>query len=72
MGLVAAGVILGRNENQSRSPLRGWLLRCAAASLQDADDCGVGCDDTNSNRGYYGNTENQRHEKRNHDTTLSR
>ncbi len=63
--LVAAGVVLGGHENEAGSSF-GGTLRGAAASLQDADDRGVSRDDTNSNRGYYSNAENQRHEERNH------
>lgn len=64
--LVAAGVVLRRHKKQARFRFHGQLLRCASASLQDADDCGISRDDANSNRGNYRNAENQRHEKRNH------
>jgi hypothetical protein len=65
--LVAAGVVLVRHQNQPRRSFRGPLFGRSAASLQDADNRGVGRDNTNPDRSYHGKAENQRHEKRNHD-----
>ncbi len=71
--LIATGVILVGYEDQAGSCRGGWLFGGAAASLQDPDHRSVSPDDTNSNRCDYRNTENKRHEERNHDTTtLSR
>jgi hypothetical protein len=66
-GLVAAGVVLRRHENQPRA--RGCLplLRRAAEGLQDADDRKVGRDDSDSDGYDHGHTENERHEERDQD-----
>jgi len=72
-GLVAAGVVLGRHENQAW-PFRRllpllWLLlrlmRNPATSLQDAENGHVSGEDANADGGDHSNAEDQRHEERN-------
>ena len=72
--LVAAGVVLRGNEDQSAGFRRALpQLRCAAAGLQDANDCEVSRQDADSHRSGYREAKNQRHEERNQDRpTLSR
>jgi hypothetical protein len=66
--LVAAGVVLCRHENQTRTSFRGTTLlhRGSAAGLQDTDDRSIRGDNANSDGEYYCKSENQRHEERNH------
>jgi hypothetical protein len=65
--LIPAGVVLRRHKNEPRAPLRGTMLRRAAAHFKNAKDCQISRQHADADRGGYGNAENQRHEKRNHD-----
>jgi hypothetical protein len=69
--LIAAGVILGRDKNQSGADFGGAQLRCAE-SMKNADDRGVSGEDANTDRSDDCGAKNKWHEKRNHGkTTLS-
>jgi len=68
--LIAAGVVLGGDENQTRAGLHGTrlrLLRRTAKGIKNAKDRGVGDENANADRGDYGEAENERHEERNQD-----
>ena len=58
--LVAAGVILGRDQDQTRAC---WLggLGWTTEAVQDAEDYGVRGQNSKSNRGDYRKENNQRH-----------
>ena len=65
--LVAAGVVLGRDENEPRTRLSALLLRGAAEGLEDTDHCKVRRDYADSDRYNHRHTENERHEERDQD-----
>jgi hypothetical protein len=64
--LVATGVIVRRHENQPRASFGEAGLRGTPAGLQDADNHGIGRENTDPNGECYRNAENERHEERNH------
>ena len=68
MKLVAAGVMLRGNQDQTRAARFRVLLRCAAERVQDADDRGIrgenaqadGCDDGGEEEdGHYERDQDQ-------------
>ena len=63
--LVAAGVVLRRNQGQARASR--FSLPGAAERGEDCEDRGVGGDDAETDRGDDGEAENNRHNQRNHD-----
>jgi hypothetical protein len=65
--LIAAGVILGRHQNQPRTRFRRPHLRRRAARLQNADYRRISREYANPDGEDYREAENQRHEERNHD-----
>ena len=59
--LVAAGVVLGRDQHQARTAgCRLSALRLAECT-QDAEDCDVRGQDAEADGGDHGNTEDERH-----------
>ena len=58
--LVAAGVVLRRDQNQARAA--GFRLRIAAKRVQNADDGGVGSENAQANRCDDGYEEHDGHE----------
>lgn len=66
MFLIAAGLALRRNQYQPRTLARDFRLRGAAERVQNADHCGIGRTNAQSNRGDYGEAENNGDEERNH------
>jgi hypothetical protein len=67
--LVAAGVVLRRNQHQAWTNFRGprCLLRCPAKGMQDADDRRVSNEYANTHGEHYREAENERHEERDQD-----
>lgn len=59
--LVAAGVVLCRNQHQARAAWFGWLLRTAAEGVQNYDDGRVRGENAQANGGDYGKEEDCGH-----------
>ena len=64
-GSVAAGMGLGRHQDQPRTLCR-LSVRRATKGVQDPDDGGVSSEHAQTHRSDHGEAENQRHEKRIH------
>jgi hypothetical protein len=75
--LVAAGVVLRRNQDQARARFHGARLllrlllclrpRAPAECMQDANDCRISGENANSNGRDHRDAKNERHEERNQD-----
>ena len=64
--LVAAGVVLGGNQDKARTG-RGGFRRCGMAECaQDAEDCDVSGEDAEADGSDHGEAENEGHQERNH------
>lgn len=59
--LVAAGVVLGRHQHQAGPDRRRLRTLRLAEGAQDAENCDVGCQDAEADRGDHGDTEDERH-----------
>jgi hypothetical protein len=71
-GLVAAGVVLGRNQNQPGAARIHLRLRLVAERVQDADDGGICGENAQTNGRDDSNEKDDGHNNRDHDQPTSK
>ena len=64
--LVAAGVVLVRNQDQARAGGSGLGAGRLTEGAQDAENCDIGGENAEADGGDDGEAEDDRHQKRNH------
>jgi len=66
MTLIAADVVLGRDEHQARAGWNRFGACGLAEGAQDSEDCDVGGQDSEADGGDNGEAEENGHQKRDH------